>query len=116
MPQIGESSAGDGHGRGEHRSGLHVAIIMDGNGRWAKARGLPRALGHRAGVKALKTTVAAAADLGIDCLTVFGFSTENWSRPAQEVNDLMGLLKSFVDSDLDRLHQEGVREIGRAHV
>jgi undecaprenyl diphosphate synthase len=109
MPQVGDTSAVAEQGLDGIRSGLHVAIIMDGNGRWAKARGLPRALGHRAGVKALKATVAAAADQGIACLTVFGFSTENWSRPAQEVNDLMGLLKSFVDSDLDRLHQEGVR-------
>ena len=62
--------------------GLHVAIIMDGNGRWAKARGLPRSFGHRAGVQALKRTVEAAPDLGIDRLTVFGFSTENWRRPA----------------------------------
>lgn len=109
MPKAGGKSAIAERGLDETRSGLHVAIIMDGNGRWAKARGLPRTLGHRAGVKALKATVAAAAELGIGCLTVFGFSTENWSRPAQEVNDLMGLLKSFVESDLDRLHQEGVR-------
>jgi len=109
MPKSGDKSASIEQGLDEIGSGFHVAIIMDGNGRWAKARGLPRTLGHRAGVKALKATVAAAADLGIGCLTVFGFSTENWSRPAQEVNDLMGLLKAFVDSDLDRLHQEGVR-------
>ena len=94
---------------------LHVAIIMDGNGRWAKARGLPRTLGHRAGVKALQRTVEAAPGLGISCLTVFGFSTENWRRPAGEVAELMGLLKSYVDSDLDRLHREGVkvRVLGR---
>ena len=109
MPKGGDKRAIAERGLDETRSGLHVAIIMDGNGRWAKARGLPRTLGHRAGVKALKATVAAAAELGIGCLTVFGFSTENWNRPAQEVNDLMGLLKAFVDSDLDRLHQEGVR-------
>ena len=109
MPKGDDERAIAERGLDETRSGLHVAIIMDGNGRWAKARGLPRTLGHRAGVKALKATVAGAAELGIGCLTVFGFSTENWSRPAQEVNDLMGLLKSFVESDLDRLHQEGVR-------
>jgi undecaprenyl diphosphate synthase len=90
-------------------SGLHVAIIMDGNGRWAKSRGLPRSYGHSQGVQALKRTVEGAPDLGIDRLTVFGFSTENWRRPAQEVNELMNLLKSYVSSDLDRLVREGVR-------
>ena len=87
----------------------HVALIMDGNGRWAKARGLPRALGHRAGVEALKRTVQAAPDLGLTCLTVFGFSTENWRRPAAEVSELMGLVRNYVESDLDRLEREGVR-------
>lgn len=95
--------------------GLHVAIIMDGNGRWAKSRGLPRSFGHRAGVQALQRTVEAAPDLGVERLTVFGFSTENWRRPAQEVSDLMGLLKTYVKSDLDRLEREGVnvRVLGR---
>ena len=94
---------------------LHVAIIMDGNGRWAKARGLPRALGHRSGVNALKRTVEAAPHLGVDTLTVFGFSTENWRRPAAEVTELMKLLKGYVESDLDRLACEGVkvRIVGR---
>ena len=94
---------------------LHVAIIMDGNGRWAKARGLPRSFGHRAGVQALQRTVESAPQFGVDRLTVFGFSTENWRRPAQEVNDLLGLLKSYVKSDLDRLVREGVnvRVLGR---
>ena len=87
----------------------HVALIMDGNGRWAAARGLPRAVGHREGVQALKRTVRAAADLHIRCLTVFGFSTENWKRPAEEVSDLMGLVRAYVGSDLDRLKREGVR-------
>ena len=87
----------------------HVAIIMDGNGRWAKARGLPRALGHREGVQALKRTIQAAPDLGIECLTVFGFSTENWSRPEDEVSDLMGLVRTYVASDLARLAKAGVR-------
>ena len=82
---------------------------MDGNGRWAKARGLPRTLGHRSGVKALKRTVEAAPDLGVDRLTVFGFSTENWRRPPQEVSELMNLLKAYVESDLARLEKEGVR-------
>jgi undecaprenyl diphosphate synthase len=87
----------------------HVALIMDGNGRWAEARGLPRAVGHREGVQALKRTVQAAPDFGIGCLTVFGFSTENWRRPAEEVSDLMGLVRSYVASDLHRLEREGVR-------
>lgn len=93
----------------------HVALIMDGNGRWAEARGLPRAVGHREGVQALKRTVQAAPALGISCLTVFGFSTENWRRPAEEVSDLMGLVRSYVASDLKRLEREGVkvRVLGR---
>ena len=93
--------------RGE--SGLHVAIIMDGNGRWAKKRGLPRSLGHRAGVAALRRTVEGAAALNIERLTVFGFSTENWSRPQPEVSELMGLLKAYFQSDLARLARDGVR-------
>lgn len=88
---------------------LHVAIIMDGNGRWAKQRGLPRTLGHREGVKALKRTVEAAPKLGVRSLTVFGFSTENWNRPVAEVSELMSLLKAYVQSDLARLEAEGVR-------
>jgi undecaprenyl diphosphate synthase len=87
----------------------HVAIIMDGNGRWAKARGMPRSLGHRAGVAALKRVVETAPLLGVERLTVFGFSTENWRRPAGEVSELMRLLKTYVRSDLDRLRREGVR-------
>ena len=87
----------------------HVAIIMDGNGRWAKARGLPRVAGHRAGVEALRKTVRAAADSGVAWLTVYAFSSENWSRPKSEVSDLMGLLKLFIRRDLAELHQSGVR-------
>jgi hypothetical protein len=87
----------------------HVAIIMDGNGRWAKARGLPRLAGHRAGVEALRNAVRAAPDLGIEWLTVYAFSSENWSRPKSEVSDLMGLLKLFIRRDLAELHQAGVR-------
>ena len=87
----------------------HVALIMDGNGRWAERRGLPRAVGHREGVQALRRTIKAAPDFGIRCLTVFGFSTENWSRPADEVSDLMGLVRAFVGSDLKRLDAAGVR-------
>ena len=87
----------------------HVAIIMDGNGRWAKARGLPRLAGHRAGVEALRKAVRAAPELGISYLTVYAFSSENWSRPKTEVSDLMGLLKLFIRRDLAELHQSGVR-------
>ncbi|WP_420848000.1 isoprenyl transferase [Nitratireductor luteus] len=87
----------------------HVAIIMDGNGRWARARGLPRAAGHRAGVEALRKTVRAAGELGVGWLTVYAFSSENWSRPKSEINDLMGLLKRFIRRDLAELHQNGVR-------
>ena len=94
---------------------LHVAIIMDGNGRWARRRGLPRSLGHRAGVSALRRTVEGAAELGVDRLTVFGFSTENWSRPRDEVSELMSLMKAYFQTDLDRLEREGVhvRVVGR---
>jgi len=87
---------------------LHVAIIMDGNGRWAKGRGQIRTMGHKAGVNALKRTITAAVDLGVTHLTVFAFSTENWRRPVSEVNDLMGLLRAFIKSDLERLRKEGV--------
>ena len=87
----------------------HVAIIMDGNGRWAKARSLPRVAGHRAGVEALRKTVRAAADMGIAWLTVYAFSSENWSRPKSEVSDQMGLLKLFIRRDLAELHQSGVK-------
>ena len=93
----------------EFQGPRHVALIMDGNGRWAEARGLPRAMGHREGVQALKRTIQAAPKLGIRCLTVFGFSTENWQRPAEEVSDLMGLVRTYVGSDLKRLEREGVR-------
>lgn len=87
----------------------HVAIIMDGNGRWATERGLPRVAGHKAGVEALRQTVRAAADLGIEWLTVYAFSSENWSRPKSEVLDLMGLLKLFIRRDLAELHKSSVR-------
>jgi undecaprenyl diphosphate synthase len=87
----------------------HVAIIMDGNGRWAARRGLPRAEGHRRGVEAIRRAVRSAVDLGIRYLTVYSFSSENWRRPAQEVADLMGLLKRFVRHDLADLHRSNVR-------
>jgi undecaprenyl diphosphate synthase len=86
----------------------HVAIIMDGNGRWAAERGLPRTEGHRRGVEALRRTVRAAGDLGIGILTIFSFSSENWSRPPSEIRDLMGLLRRFIRNDLAELHQSGV--------
>jgi undecaprenyl diphosphate synthase len=88
---------------------LHVAIIMDGNGRWAAARGLPRAEGHRRGVEALRRVVRAANELGILYLTIFSFSSENWSRPATEIGDLFGLLRRFIRNDLATLHRDGVR-------
>ncbi len=87
----------------------HVAIIMDGNGRWAKQRGLPRVMGHRRGVEAVRETVRAAGDCGIRYLTLFAFSSENWRRPESEVSDLMGLLKAFIRRDLAELHRENVR-------
>jgi undecaprenyl diphosphate synthase len=87
----------------------HVAIIMDGNGRWAAARGLPRVEGHRRGVEALRRTVRAAGDLGIAYLTIFSFSSENWSRPASEIRDLLGLLRRFIRNDLADLHKSHVR-------
>jgi undecaprenyl diphosphate synthase len=86
----------------------HVAIIMDGNGRWAAARGLPRGEGHRRGVEALRRTVRAAGDLGIGILTIFSFSAENWSRPPSEVRELMALLRRFIRNDLADLHRNGV--------
>jgi undecaprenyl diphosphate synthase len=87
----------------------HVAIIMDGNGRWAKKRGLPRTMGHRKGVEAVREAVRVAGDVGISYLTLFAFSSENWTRPETEVNDLMGLLKAFIRRDLAELHAENVR-------
>ena len=96
-------------GPGPEPTGLHVAIVMDGNGRWAKRRNLPRTLGHQAGVEALKRIVQAAPDLGIRWLTMFGFSTENWSRPAAEVAELMALPQRYFRTDLPRLEREGVR-------
>jgi undecaprenyl diphosphate synthase len=105
-----------GEGDGQHQGrpahpGLprHVAIIMDGNGRWATARGLPRFEGHRRGVEALRRTVRAAGDMGVEVLTVYAFSSENWKRPKSEIAELMGLLKLFVRKDLAELHRNNVR-------
>ena len=87
----------------------HVAIIMDGNGRWAKARHLPRIMGHRKGVEAVRRTIEAAPDLGIEVLTLYAFSSENWRRPADEVSDLMGLLRHYLRTEIAELHANGVR-------
>jgi undecaprenyl diphosphate synthase len=87
----------------------HVAIIMDGNGRWAKLRSLPRTAGHRRGVESVRETVKAAVDLGIGYLTLYGFSSENWNRPPPEVDDLMGLLRFYLRSEIAELHRQGVR-------
>lgn len=91
------------------RTPRHVAIIMDGNGRWAAERGLPRVEGHRRGVEAVKRTVSAAIELGIPTLTIFSFSSENWRRPRSEIDDLMGLMKRFIRRDLEELHEKGIR-------
>ncbi|HEX3972552.1 MAG TPA: isoprenyl transferase [Stellaceae bacterium] len=88
---------------------VHVAIIMDGNGRWAKSRGLPRIAGHRRGAESVRRAVTASAELGISYLTLFGFSSENWKRPTDEVNDLMGLLRHYLRGEIAELHQQGVR-------
>ena len=88
---------------------VHVAIIMDGNGRWAKARGLPRLVGHKRGVESVRDAVKAAQSLGIRYLTLYGFSSENWRRPEAEVKDLMGLLRLYLRSEIAELHREGVR-------
>ncbi|WP_421998491.1 isoprenyl transferase [Reyranella sp.] len=87
----------------------HVAIIMDGNGRWAKARGLPRVAGHRRGADAVRRVVRGAGELKIPMLTLFAFSTENWTRPADEVSDLMGLLRHYLRSEIEELHRNGAR-------
>lgn len=108
MSEAGPALAGRSESK-QMTTPAHVAIIMDGNGRWAKARGLPRLAGHKAGVDALREAVRVAGDLGISWLTVYAFSSENWSRPKSEVSDLMGLLKLFIRRDLAELHQNGVR-------
>jgi undecaprenyl diphosphate synthase len=87
----------------------HVAIIMDGNGRWAKKRRLPRALGHKKGVETVRDIVRAAGDFGLEALSLYAFSSENWKRPEDEISDLMGLLKSFIISDIDEFAANDVR-------
>jgi len=96
-------------GDAQRPSASHVAIIMDGNGRWAAERGLPRVEGHRQGVESVRRTVEAAMELGINHLTLFSFSSENWSRPRQEIHDLFGLLRRFIRRDLAELHKNGVK-------
>lgn len=87
----------------------HVAIIMDGNGRWAKERGLPRIEGHRRGARAVREVVTAARETGVAYLTLFGFSSENWRRPADEVSELMGLLRRYLKSEIADLHKNGIQ-------
>ncbi len=87
----------------------HVAVIMDGNGRWAKKRGMPRAFGHRKGVEALEPIIEACGQWGIEALTLYAFSTENWARPKEEVSALMGLINEFFDKKIDELDKKGVR-------
>ena len=99
LPATGDSSPGP----------RHVAIIMDGNGRWAQARGLPRVAGHRRGADAVRRVIRGAGELGIPMLTLFAFSTENWTRPADEVSDLMGLLRHYLRNELEELSRNGAR-------
>ena len=88
---------------------VHVAIIMDGNGRWAKSRNLPRTAGHKRGLKAVGKSVKGAISSGVSYLTLFGFSSENWKRPAEEIRDLMGLLRLYLNSEVKNLHKESVK-------
>ncbi len=95
--------------KGESGLPRHVAVIMDGNRRWAEARGLPCSAGHRRGVEALRRTVRACGARGLDCLTLYAFSRDNWRRPQEEVEHLMSLVRSYIHSDLAELHRQGVR-------
>jgi undecaprenyl diphosphate synthase len=106
---VTEISEKPGEQEGELLRPSHVAVIMDGNGRWASKRGLPRSVGHRKGVEAVRRTVRAAIELNIPFLTLYSFSSENWARPADEIDDLMGLMKRFIRRDLAELHQAGVK-------
>ena len=107
---MNSAAAPEGERKLSDRSGVprHVAIIMDGNGRWAKARGLPRVAGHRQGAEAARKVLRAAGEAGVECLTLYAFSSENWRRPEEEINDLMGLLRLYIGRELDALHREGV--------
>jgi undecaprenyl diphosphate synthase len=106
---IGRAASAVASAQGEGAAPRHVAIIMDGNGRWAKARGLPRAAGHRQGAEAARKVLRAAGEAGIECLTLYAFSSENWRRPEDEINDLMGLLRFYIGRELETLHKEGIR-------
>ena len=97
------------HGGGSEPAARHVAIIMDGNGRWAKKRHLPHIVGHQRGVEAVRSLVRAARALGLEALTLYAFSTENWRRPEDEVSGLMGLLRRYISADLDEFVANGVR-------
>ena len=103
------SPEGGARAAGGHLVPRHVAIIMDGNGRWAKQRGLPRVAGHRAGAEAVRRTLRAAVKNGVEVLTLYAFSSENWRRPEEEVSDLKGLLGYYLERELDALAKEGVR-------
>ena len=94
----------------------HVAIIMDGNGRWAKERGMPRVAGHRAGTENLRTIIRACAKFGIEYLTLYAFSTENWSRPRAEITGLMHILSEVIDRELNELNEEGARLVHIGHL
>jgi undecaprenyl diphosphate synthase len=109
MPSLVADESVRSQQRCQPRVPIHVGIIMDGNGRWAARQGLPRAEGHRRGVQALRETVRAAIEFGLRHLSVYSFSQENWNRPAEEVTDLMGLLKRFIRNDLIELQEAGVR-------
>src|SRR6516165_8800732 len=106
--QARDQQAQDLQAKDQH-DGLHVAIIMDGNGRWATRRGLPRSAGHRAGVLAVRRVVEAAPELGVTTLTLFAFSSDNWRRPTAEVNALMALLRHYLRTELARLVENGAR-------
>ena len=109
MTALPASAAAPQQGGGDGGVPRHIAIIMDGNGRWAKAKGLPRAAGHRQGAEAARKVLRAAGEAGVECLTLYAFSSENWRRPEEEISDLMGLLRFYVGAELDALHREGVR-------
>ncbi len=87
----------------------HIAIIMDGNGRWAKARGLPRKIGHQRGADSVRRSIKASISLGVKYLTLFGFSSENWKRPASEISELMGLIRFYLQKEIKELNKEGIR-------
>ena len=109
MSQTGAEESGRPHGSESHSLPRHIAIIMDGNGRWAKARGLPRVLGHRAGMDSVRRVIEGCSDAGVEVLTLYAFYCENWHRPAQEIDDLMGLLEEYIAREIDELQRNGVR-------